>query len=144
FFLKGQFRGRTQFGEQLRLTPATRAQPDYDEVTFAWDNLNKTWLELDKGLNSLLKQLSHIMETHDIEDRDNLYAMLATLLRSLQETRLNLNDSRMEARAELIYWIEWNRDRISFHSAPLHIGPLVEEHIFGAKETVVLTSATVR
>ena len=144
FFLKGQFRGRSQFGEQLRLTTATRAQPDYDEVTFAWDNLNKTWLELDKGLNSLLKQLSHIMENHDLEDGDNLHAMLATLLRSLEENRLNLNDILMEARAEMIYWIEWNRDRISFHSAPLHIGPLVEEHIFKAKETVVMTSATLR
>lgn len=144
FFLKGQFRGRSQFGEQLRLTPASRAQPDYDEVTFAWDNLNKTWLELDKGLNNLLKQISYIMENHDIEDGDNLYAMLATLLRSLEENRLNLNDILIEARAEMIYWIEWNRDRISFHSAPLHIGPLVEEHIFKSKETVVLTSATLR
>ncbi|MBP8001854.1 MAG: DEAD/DEAH box helicase family protein [Chloroflexi bacterium] len=144
FFLKGQFRGRTQFGEQLRLIPATRTQPDYSEIEFTWDNLNKAWADLNKGLNYLLKQLGNIMEAHDLDDGDNLYAMLATLLRSMEENRLNLHDILVEARPEMIYWIEWNRDRISFHSAPLHIGPLVEEHIFSAKNTVIMTSATLR
>ena len=30
------------------------------------------------------------------------------------------------------------------HGLPLHVGPLVEEHLFHKKESVVLTSATLR
>ncbi|MCL4870933.1 MAG: DEAD/DEAH box helicase family protein [Anaerolineae bacterium] len=144
FFLRGQFRGRSQFGEQLRLIPAIRTQPEYDEVEFAWGNLNQAWGELDKGLTNLIKKLANIMEAHGLEDGENLYAMLTNLFRILEENRLNLQDILIEARPEMIYWLEWNKDRISFHSAPLHIGPLVEEHIFAPKETVVLTSATLR
>jgi len=44
----------------------------------------------------------------------------------------------------MIYWIEVFKDRVSLHAAPLHVGPLVERHIFSEKETVVLTSATLR
>ena len=36
------------------------------------------------------------------------------------------------------------KDNISLHAAPLHVGPLVDKHIFQSKETVVLTSATLR
>jgi DNA polymerase-3 subunit epsilon/ATP-dependent DNA helicase DinG len=44
----------------------------------------------------------------------------------------------------MIYWAEVFKDRISLHAAPLHVGPLVEEHIFEKLETVILTSATMR
>jgi DNA polymerase-3 subunit epsilon/ATP-dependent DNA helicase DinG len=46
--------------------------------------------------------------------------------------------------AEMIYWAEQYKDNISLHAAPLHVGPLVDKHIFQSKETVVLTSATLR
>jgi ATP-dependent DNA helicase DinG len=45
---------------------------------------------------------------------------------------------------KMIYWIESFKDRLSLHAAPLHVGPLVETHIFEGKESVVITSATLR
>jgi len=44
------------------------------------------------------------------------------------------------------HWAELDRDerRLSIHDAPLHVGPLVEEHLFNAKENVIMTSATLR
>jgi len=49
-----------------------------------------------------------------------------------------------QAGAAMIYWAEARReaDRVSLHAAPLHVGPLVEKHLWMAKEAVVLTSAT--
>jgi DNA polymerase-3 subunit epsilon/ATP-dependent DNA helicase DinG len=44
----------------------------------------------------------------------------------------------------MIYWAERFKDTVSLHAAPLHVGPLVARHIFENKETVVLTSATLR
>jgi DNA polymerase-3 subunit epsilon/ATP-dependent DNA helicase DinG len=51
-----------------------------------------------------------------------------------------------EPSPSLIYWLESNpsRNHLSLHAAPLHVGPLVEEHLFHKKESVVLTSATLR
>jgi len=48
--------------------------------------------------------------------------------------------------SDLIYWLEMRpgNNRLSLHAAPLHIGPLVEEHLFHKKRSVVLTSATLR
>jgi DNA polymerase-3 subunit epsilon/ATP-dependent DNA helicase DinG len=45
-----------------------------------------------------------------------------------------------------IYWAEVapGGNRVSVHSAPLHIGPLVETHLFHQKDNVILTSATLR
>jgi DNA polymerase-3 subunit epsilon/ATP-dependent DNA helicase DinG len=44
----------------------------------------------------------------------------------------------------MIYWAEVFKERLSLHAAPLHIGPLVEKYIFETKETVIMTSATLR
>jgi DNA polymerase-3 subunit epsilon/ATP-dependent DNA helicase DinG len=73
-----------------------------------------------------------------------LWLALTSLTRSLEETRANLDALMVAPQEGMIYWIEQFRRRISLHAAPLHVGPLVEKHIFNTKETVVLTSATLR
>ncbi len=71
-------------------------------------------------------------------------AALLTNGRDLEEMRANLDQTISAPQEGMIYWVEIFKDRVSLHAAPLHIGPLVEKHIFGEKETVVLTSATLR
>jgi DNA polymerase-3 subunit epsilon/ATP-dependent DNA helicase DinG len=47
----------------------------------------------------------------------------------------------------IISWVEAetnNAHRLSLHAAPLHVGPLVQEHLFNKKDVVILTSATLR
>jgi DNA polymerase-3 subunit epsilon/ATP-dependent DNA helicase DinG len=44
----------------------------------------------------------------------------------------------------MIYWVEQFKENLSLHAAPLNVGPLVRSHIFETKETVVMTSATLR
>jgi len=49
--------------------------------------------------------------------------------------------------SEIISWVEAetnNNHRLSLHAAPLHVGPLVQEHLFNKKDVVILTSATLR
>jgi len=40
--------------------------------------------------------------------------------------------------------MDFSHDRLSLHAALLHVGPLVEEHLFHQKEAMILTSATLR
>jgi DNA polymerase-3 subunit epsilon/ATP-dependent DNA helicase DinG len=45
---------------------------------------------------------------------------------------------------QMIYWTQVHPDgeRVSLHAAPLHVGPLVQKHLWHSKEAVVMTSAT--
>ena len=42
----------------------------------------------------------------------------------------------------LIQWLDVVRRQLTIHSTPLNIGPLLAENLFSAKESVILTSAT--
>lgn len=144
FFLQDHTNARSQFAEQIRLIPAVRSQPGYDEVTMSWDNLDKSLRVIVKGFEQLALALSEVIDGYGIEDGEELLLTVQSNGRSLHETRQNLNGIIAEPQNEMIYWVEVWKDRISLHAAPLHIGPLVEKHIFKAKETVILTSATMR
>jgi len=47
---------------------------------------------------------------------------------------------------QMIYWVQVGPRQapLSIHAVPLHVGPLVQEHLFYKKESVILTSATLR
>ncbi|MFQ5401490.1 MAG: helicase C-terminal domain-containing protein [Anaerolineae bacterium] len=144
FFLKEQISGRSKFAEQIRLIPAVRVQPQYDEVEISWDNFNKELQGLAAGLDKLARGLAEVAEAGSMEDGEELIAALESNGRTLEETRANIDAIIARPEEDMVYWVEVWKDRLSLHAAPLHIGPLVEKHIFLAKETVILTSATMR
>lgn len=144
FFLRGQQRERSQFATQIRITPAVRTQPDYHLIEESWADLTKLYTVLVKGfqkLDQIVAELSHVV---DIEGSDELRAALVSNGRLLEEAKVNLDALVLSPDSAMIYWVEQFKDFISLHAAPLHVGPLVEAHIFQSKETVVLTSATLR
>jgi ATP-dependent DNA helicase DinG len=144
YFLTDHLQARAQFAQTIRVTSALRAQPGYDEVEISWDNLSKHLQVITRDFDRLADVLDGIAVQHEIEDEDELRAALLTNGRALEDARKNLDQIISAPREEMIYWIEVFKDRVSLHAAPLHVGPLVESHIFAEKETVVLTSATLR
>jgi DNA polymerase-3 subunit epsilon/ATP-dependent DNA helicase DinG len=144
FFLQDHIKSRSQFAQQIRLVSGVRSQPYYDEVEMSWDNLNKSLRGIGKGFEQLAQGLSEVVDGYDLEGGEELLLTVQSNGRSLNETRQNLNGIISQPENEMIYWVEVWKERISLHAAPLHIGPLVEEHIFNGKETVILTSATMR
>jgi DNA polymerase-3 subunit epsilon/ATP-dependent DNA helicase DinG len=144
WFLAEYVSRRSQYAEQVRFTSAERSQPSFNEVVLAWDNFNKNLKVIIEGVVKLAGALDDIMEEEEVEDGDDLRLSLLTLARHLEETRANLDALVVNPSNEIIYWAEVFKERISLHAAPLHIGPLVEKHVFKTKETVVLTSATLR
>ena len=145
YFLKDHFRQPSQFAQQLRLVDAVRTQPDYSDVEITWDNLNRSLKGVSAGFINLAEGLAEVAENvEDVDEGEALRVALMSNGRSLEETSHHLNAIVAEPQADIIYWVERFKERISLHAAPLHVGPLVEEHIFGAKETVILTSATMR
>jgi DNA polymerase-3 subunit epsilon/ATP-dependent DNA helicase DinG len=147
-FLKTQIQGRSQFTEQVRLTPAVRVQPGYGFVEESWANLSRSLKLLAESLLKMSAAIEDVGQAYDLEDGEDLEAALQNLGSDLAEIRANLDATLLHPSADYIYWAEmasgigW--ERVSLHAAPLHVGPLVAEHIWQAKEAVVLTSATMR
>jgi DNA polymerase-3 subunit epsilon/ATP-dependent DNA helicase DinG len=144
YFLREHLSGNSQFAQQVRLLPALRTQPEYDNVEIGWDNLRKHLRLIKDGLDDLATAMEELVDSFDIEDGEELLLTLASNGRTLEETRNHIDAIISAPETGTIYWAEVWKERISLHAAPLHIGPLVEQHIFREKETVILTSATLR
>ncbi|MEZ4517502.1 MAG: hypothetical protein R3C44_11950 [Chloroflexota bacterium] len=144
YFLQGLSQGRSQFAEQIRLTEAIRVQPEYPQIEESWDNLSQAIGALSKDFAKLAEAVADCAASYGIEDEEEMRATLLDSGKGLEAVRTNVDWIILDPQPDMIYWAERYRDTISLHAAPLLVGPLVEEHIFNAKETVVLTSATLR
>lgn len=144
YFLQDHVGRSSQYAEQVRLVPAIRTQPDWDHVELSWQNVDVHMKNVAEGLQKLAGALEEVTDSHELEDGEDLQIAVESLGRKLEEARVNLNAIISEPQEEMIYWVEAFKSRLSLHAAPLHIGPLVEQHIFADKDTVVLTSATLR
>jgi len=144
-FLEEQREGRAinQYAHQVRILPATRAQPAWFEVEKAWDEVILTLEPLLETITQLAQGIAEIQEVLAEEDEE-LYSSLVTLLRSLSELKDNVNALVFEPSSEQIYWAELQSKSYqpSLHAAPLHIGSLMERYLWNEKVSVILTSAT--
>jgi len=155
----------SEYDQRLRITDATRSQPVWVEIEVSWENLSITWQALVKRLVALQGSLQDL-------SRAGLDASPATLdgipeagarpaplerigeelgstVRALTELNAQLEAWVVKPDRNEIYWAEISTSggrgrRITLRSAPLHVGPLVQEHILFRNDTVIITSATLR
>ncbi|MCC7361336.1 MAG: DEAD/DEAH box helicase family protein [Anaerolineales bacterium] len=132
-----------EYTQQVRIIPATRTQGYWDQVLLHWEELARVLAPLAATLTQLAGGLAEL-EEYDIEDREDLMSAATAAARYLAGVVTNLHGLVGKPDPTLIYWAEARResDRVSLHAAPLHVGPLVQKHLWHAKEAVVLTSAT--
>jgi DNA polymerase-3 subunit epsilon/ATP-dependent DNA helicase DinG len=135
---------RSKYAEHIRFVQAIRTQPNFDDLVMSWDNFNSSLKIITIDLGKLASNLADLWESYDIEDGEDLYLAIVSLTRNLEDARANLDALFVNPEEDTIYWAEVYRERISLHAAPLHVGPLIERHIFDTKETVVMTSATLQ
>jgi len=144
FFLQDFAKNRSSFAQQTRLTTAVRTQPNYDDITLAWENLHEPLRAIVDGYSAIMKLFAKAITDHAVDDGDELAQALKDNGTGWETAVSNINRIIATSSDDDITWAEVYRDTVSLHSAPLHIGPLVQEHVFEANETTVLTSATLR
>lgn len=132
-----------EYTQQVRIVPATRNQPYWEQVQMHWDGLRRSLAGLAEGLARLGRDLAELID-FEIDEREDLAASANAAGRVLVGAVANLDGLVYKPDPGMIYWAEVRReaDRVSLHAAPLHVGPLVQKHLWHAKESVVLTSAT--
>jgi DNA polymerase-3 subunit epsilon/ATP-dependent DNA helicase DinG len=144
-FLESRFEGygKSPYARQFRVMPGTRTIPEWEKIEIAWDELRLPLSRIIEALRQLAEGLEGLGE-HEVEAADTLATGTRIAGRSLEAIFTNLDQLIFEPEASQIYWLETspNQSRLSFHAAPLQVGPLVQEHIWHKKEAVVMTSAT--
>jgi DNA polymerase-3 subunit epsilon/ATP-dependent DNA helicase DinG len=140
-----------EYSQRVRLTKAVRNRTGWGQVELAGDNFCKAFNALTKHLDTLFKGLGELSEV--IADADLLQGRLNGAIRFCTEASEQLSKMITKPHDESIYWAEIENRRFSGRSsgpklslnvAPLRVGPLMEKFIWHAKDSVVLTSATMR
>lgn len=145
-FLNEQCEGQSsEYNLRLLLDHGMRLQPGWSQVETSWETASVQFGAILDGLEKLAEMVADL-EYFEIPDWEDLTLRAAAARRELTELRGQMNQVAVQPSPSIIYWAETSgRARYpSMHAAPLHVGPLVEEHLFKPKDCVVLTSATLR
>jgi DNA polymerase-3 subunit epsilon/ATP-dependent DNA helicase DinG len=144
-FLEEEREGRPigDYAHQARILPSTRTQPAWLQVEIAWEEAQKLLEPLLGSVEHIGRGLSELVERGE-EEAEDLLGSLGTLYRSLKAVNEQLTALVFEPHDDFVYWVEVRpgRGQLILQAAPLHIGHLMEEHIWHPKSSVVLTSAT--
>lgn len=138
-------RRNTGYSQRLRLTRGVRAQPAWSQVETSWQDCTVMFAKVEKGLERIYHALE-ALEGYDIPEFEATIQDLASHVLHLRRLRDEIGQAVATPDDGRIYWLEVDQATGTLHinAAPLHVGELMREHIFGPKETVILTSATLR
>lgn len=133
------------YAQQVRILPTLRAQPGWSQVEVTWDNLGQFTSTIAEAMAKIAQALTQLQD-YEIEGYDDLLAGIVAAARHLTELHLRLNEIVLQPAPNMVYWAEFQPDgvHISVHAAPLDVGPLVQKHLWHAKDAVIMTSATLR
>ena len=133
------------YDKRVRVVPVARASAAWEQVEIAWDNLHRSLIPVIDNLTVIARRL---LETEVIEadEREKLAASLSAAAHRGMDFDARVNALVTKDEVGQICWVELSRDvkKLALHSAPLDVGPLVEEHLWFDKDVVVMTSATLR
>ena len=144
-FLEDKREGRPlgTYPQQERILPATRTLPIWIDAEIAWENANETL----KNLMAIVRELRTPMREladQENEEAEDMWGTLGNMFNRLVEIQHNVNGLTTDPDLNTIYWVEINPKYmdVNLNAAPLHIGSLMEKHLWYQKESVILTSAT--
>lgn len=131
------------YGQQERITEASRTLPVWTNIELAWEEAHETTGLLLTLLADLHKSVGELIKSKSDEFEDSLNG-LGDAYRRLSETDANLHALVAQPNKRFVYWIDiqQNRNQFALNMAPLHIGALMEKFIWNEKASVILTSAT--
>jgi len=131
------------YPQQERVLPSIRTLPIWLDVEIAWELANETLINLLEILRELRTPMRELAD-QDNEEAEDMWGSLGNMFSRLEEIQKNLDGLTMNPAPNTIYWVELNPKylEINLNAAPLHIGTMMEKHLWYEKESVILTSAT--
>ncbi len=152
-FFADEVKADTEYSQKVRITQTVRNKSGWTRLELALEKLHSEINALAKVLNQLYKTLTELSEAA-VFDGEALVAQLNGQIRFYVQATEQLNGIISKPDDKFIYWadIELRRGggnrarqpRITLNGAPLHVGPLVKQHLWEGKSAVIMTSATMR
>lgn len=132
----------TVYGQQQRLTPASRTASNWTNVEIVWDETESVFREWLSELKKIHQALEDLGETDD--DLAEISDILNELTRNIDEAKSLLEELIMKPKPDYIYWLEITavQNYLSLNAAPLQVGDMIDRFFWMEKECVILTSAT--
>lgn len=136
---------RSDYLTVTKVDRATRSKTLFSRIQSDWATLDEFFEVLSGALIRLNSGLQR-MNIQGVADLDDLVHSIDTAARYLNETRATLTQFSRDPDPNVIYWVSVasGDESPTIHGAPLHIGGLMQKYLWQAKESVVLTSATLR
>ena len=131
---------------QIRVVPSMRDHAAFGQVRERWHTLKEFFDVISEAMQHLTDALARL-EQYDLPDFNDLVNSTASASRYLRETNAQMTGFIDEPDDNMIYWISLGRERYNsatIHAAPLHVGPMVENYLWDSKDSIIVTSATLR
>ena len=126
-----------------------RNSAQWSELTLAWENLEVILRKSDQELSRLIRFLQ-TSTLSAVSDQQAMIMQTGSIQDNLEQLQGQCRAILGGADAHAINWLARNQarspggDDLSFNSAPLEVGSTLFEQLFDRKESVVMTSATLR
>ncbi|MBU0491721.1 MAG: hypothetical protein KKA73_04270 [Chloroflexi bacterium] len=144
-FLSQYDEGQSTYDTRVRVSKESplRFQPDWDRVEIDADNLRLALGSLRRSLQGIESILTELDEEH-VSDHDTLLGEVVNARTLAGGYHDQLNQVIFEPSPDMIYWctVSKQKESLSLHAAPLHVGELLQKYLFDKKRAAVLTSAT--
>ena len=125
--------------QPLTLEPSVRQTRPWSAAAIEWESLSAFVRECINSLHTLQRAVTD--GWFQLPD-DNPANEIANGIEALTEINDRLASIFGRYEDDRIQWLDVVRRNLTLHSTPLAVGPILADKLFAAKESVVLTSAT--
>jgi DNA polymerase-3 subunit epsilon/ATP-dependent DNA helicase DinG len=135
----------SEYRHHVRIVNALRRQPGWMTVEESWEHLRGFMAAIADAMREMANGLA-TLDDYDIPEYEDLVGVALAAARDLLSTHDTLSELVSQPDANTIYWVAFMPDgeQLSVHTAPLDVSPLLQEHLWFAKESVIVTSATLQ
>ncbi|HZQ49495.1 MAG TPA: helicase C-terminal domain-containing protein [Candidatus Dormibacteraeota bacterium] len=131
--------------ESLRITPALRELEEWGDVSLAAENAATALASLDVALRSIVAGARDWLGG---DEPDQGVRELEVIRGRLQPAGLLIAEAMVNPDPNRVYWFtlttrsDPNSSSLLLRSAPIDVGHLLREHVYGERRSTVFTSAT--
>jgi ATP-dependent DNA helicase DinG len=132
------------YGLKLRVTDAIRKLPAWSQIEIQWDNVATHLADLHQKLERLRAYMRDAENVAELASAPELTRDLNARIEFWNGIRAEVSAIISNPRDNRIEWIEVTprEDLASLHSAPLHVGDMIDQHLISRHHAVIMTSAT--
>lgn len=133
------------YSTQVRVTANLRNKNSFSGFADAWQTLKEFFEALRDAMHQLTLGLNKL-RNYQVPDYEDLVNSIGSAANYLDEVAAQLEAFTHKPDDNSIYWLNIAQDleHLSLHAAPLHVGPMVDEYLWGSKHSVIMTSATLQ